>query len=105
MMDLWEMYSAEYGSHHGQGVGKNKWALFNVFTHWATHTHDSREVENEKGEMKIHSFGRKNKNQLESKFGSYTLEEQERRSEKLLFLFQIPAFNRLGKKPFQSLGV
>ena len=104
MMDLWEMYSSEYGSSHGQGVGKNKWALFNVFTHWATHTHDSREVWNKKGEFKIHSFGRKNKNQLESKFGSYTLEEQERRSEKLLFLFQIPRFNRLGQKPFQTIG-
>ena len=95
MMDLWEMYSADYGSKWGQGVGKNKWALYNVFTHWATHTHDAREIVNDKGETKIHSFGRKSPNLMESKFGGYTMDEQERRSEKLMFLFQIPQWQTL----------
>lgn len=102
MMNLWEMYSAPYGSKFGQGVGQNKWALYNVFTHWATHTHDAREIVNDKGETRVHSFGRKSPNMMESKFGGYTMDEQERRSEKLFFLFQIPQWNALGN---QSLAI
>lgn len=104
MMDLWDMYSAPYGSQYGQGVGKNKWALYNVFTHWATHTHDAREIVNDKGETKIHSFGRKSPNLMDSKFGGYTMDEQERRSEKLLFLFQIPQWNNLGNQSLMSVN-
>jgi len=40
-------------------LGKTIWALYNALTHWSTHTDESYEKLNSKGEMKEVSMGRK----------------------------------------------
>ena len=40
-------------------LGKTIWALYNALTHWSTHTDETYEKLNSKGEMKEVSMGRK----------------------------------------------
>ena len=40
-------------------LGKTMWALYNALTHWSTHTDETYEKLNSKGEMKTLSMGRK----------------------------------------------
>jgi len=40
-------------------LGKTIWALYNALTHWSTHTDESYESVNDKGELKSISMGRK----------------------------------------------
>jgi hypothetical protein len=40
-------------------LGKTLWALYNAVTHWSTHTDETYEAMNDKGELKEISMGRK----------------------------------------------
>jgi hypothetical protein len=95
LCDLWDEYSAPYGSKTGQGVGANKWALYNVLTHYATHTHDTRQVENKKGDLVMHSLGRNNPNRMDSKHGGYTLQEQRLRADDVILWTTSPAWHSI----------
>ena len=47
-----------YEQEQGQ-LGKTLWALYNAVTHWSTHTDETYESMNDKGELKEISMGRK----------------------------------------------
>ena len=73
LYDLWDEYSKGYSQ--GGGLGKNKWALYNALTHYATHTHDTRTFEIN-GQEKSHSLGRASADLISSDRGGYTINEQ-----------------------------
>ena len=76
---LWEEYSLGYKQ--GGGLDKTVWALYNVFTHWATHTHDAVEYTNAKNENKVHNLGRVSKSVIQDSSGNvYSLPVQRDRS-------------------------
>ncbi len=89
LYDLWEEYSRDYSQ--GGGLGKNKWALYNVLTHYATHTHDSRTFELN-GEEKTHVLGRKSANMVNTDRGGYTLNEQMDRARGIWAVLSAPAW-------------
>ena len=91
---LWEDYTTPYNK--GGGLGRNLWALYNVFTHWATHTHDSVAYENDKGEVKVHNLGRESKNRVTNAAGiDYTLPVQKERSLVVAFMLDTPQWRSL----------
>jgi len=92
LYDLWEEYSRDYSQ--GGGLGKNKWALYNVLTHYATHTHDSRTFEMN-GEEKTHTLGRKSENMITTDHGGYTLNEQMERARGLWLVMSGPAWQSI----------
>jgi hypothetical protein len=89
---LWDEYSRDYSQ--GGGLGKNKWALYNVLTHYATHTHDSRTFEIN-GEEKTHTLGRKSVNMINTDHGGYTLNEQMERARGLWLVMSGPAWQSI----------
>ena len=91
---LWDDYTTPYNK--GGGLGRNAWALYNVFTHWATHTHNSVEYEDEKGKIKDHKLGRKNESRLTTEEGNkYTLSAQKERSEIVAVMLTTPQWQSL----------
>ena len=92
LYDLWEEYSRDYSQ--GGGLGKNKWALYNVLTHYATHTHDSRTFEIN-GEEKTHTLGRKSIHMIQTDNGGYTLNEQMERTRGLWLIMSGPAWQSI----------
>lgn len=92
LYDLWDEYSRDYSQ--GGGLGKNKWALYNVLTHYATHTHDSRTFEID-GEEKTHTLGRKSVNMINTNHGGYTLNEQMERARGLWLVMSGPAWQSI----------
>ena len=92
LYDLWDEYSRDYSQ--GGGLGKNKWALYNVLTHYATHTHDSRTFEIN-GEEKTHTLGRKSVNMISTDHGGYTLNEQMERARGLWLIMSGPAWQSI----------
>lgn len=92
LYDLWDEYSRDYSQ--GGGLGKNKWALYNVLTHYATHTHDSRTFEID-GEEKTHTLGRKSVNMINTDHGGYTLNEQMERARGLWLIMSGPAWQSI----------
>ena len=89
LYDLWDEYSRDYSQ--GGGLGKNKWALYNVLTHYATHTHDSRTFEID-GVEKTHTLGRKSVHMVNTDHGGYTLNEQMERARGLWLVMSSPAW-------------
>lgn len=93
LLDLWDMYSKDYAQ--GGGLGKNKWALYNMLTHYATHTHDSRTFEMN-GEEKTHTLGRSSDNLMETKKGKpYTLNAQVDRAREVALIVAAPAWQSI----------
>ena len=92
LYDLWEEYSRDYSQ--GGGLGQNKWALYNVLTHYATHTHDSRTFEIN-GEEKTHTLGRKSIHMIQTDNGGYTLNEQMERARGLWLIMSGPAWQSI----------
>ena len=92
LYDLWDEYSRDYSQ--GGGLGKNKWALYNVLTHYSTHTHDSRTFELN-GEEKTHTLGRKSANMVNTDRGGYTLNEQMERARGTWLILSGPAWQSI----------
>jgi hypothetical protein len=92
LYDLWDEYSRDYSQ--GGGLGKNKWALYNVLTHYATHTHDSRTFEID-GVEKTHTLGRKSVHMVNTDHGGYTLNEQMERARGLWLIMSGPAWQSI----------
>ena len=92
LYDLWDEYSRDYSQ--GGGLGKNKWALYNVLTHYSTHTHDSRTFEID-GVEKTHTLGRKSTNMVNTERGGYTLNEQMERARGTWLILSGPAWQSI----------
>ena len=94
LCSLWEEYSKGYSQ--GGGLGRNVWALYNVFTHWATHTHDSVVYQDGKGEMKQHALGRDTKNLMRTESGKdYSILAQKDRSLVVAVMLTSPQWQSL----------
>ena len=91
LLTLWDQYKNKQGM--------NLWALYNVLTHYATHTHETYtvDVENKKGEIKTveHTTGRNLDNATTSPVLNRTYElgtQVERSNDVALIIMQQPFF-------------
>ena len=91
LLTLWDQYKIKQGM--------NLWALYNVLTHYATHTHETYtvDVENKKGEIKTveHTTGRNLDNATTSPVLNRTYElgtQVERSNDVALIIMQQPFF-------------
>ncbi len=93
----------DYSKHNS--LGKNKWALYNTLTHFATHTHETYNiVAQDKHGINYdteHCTGRIGKNtnalQASNQGKSYTLTEQHDRSKNIAFVVTTPAWQGIGQ--------
>jgi len=100
LVTLWNQYKNKQGM--------NLWALYNVLTHYATHTHETYtvDVENKKGEIKTvdHTTGRNLENATASPIynRAYELGAQVERSNDIaLIILQQPIFNQSTERVVQ----
>ena len=99
LLVIWNDYS-KYTS-----LGKNKWALYNTLTHFATHTHETYNiVAQDKHGINYdteHCTGRIGKNtnalQASNRGKNYTLTEQHDRSRNIAFVVTTPAWQGIGQ--------
>ena len=92
LLQLWEDYA--------HSMGRNAWALYNVLTHYSTHTHETYqlEIEDKHGEIKQvdHATGRNiDKAMVSPKLGrKYSLSTQVERSNQIAFVILQPPFSQ-----------
>ena len=99
LLVIWNDYSRY------ESLGKNKWALYNTLTHFATHTHETYNiVAQDKQGIDYdteHCTGRIGKNtnalQASNRGKNYTLNEQHERSKNIAFVVTTPAWQGIGQ--------